>query len=97
LAKENQVMATEQQTKPVKEPVKAPDPHLGDVGRVVLNQYGKPPHFHHMEVRHLWADRYRVNVFVEVPNKEVVVRSLQIASSYFVRRLPDGKIVKDKQ
>jgi hypothetical protein len=36
----------------------------GIIGQHVLHGLGQPPGLHRLQIRHLWADRYRVNVLI---------------------------------
>jgi hypothetical protein len=55
----------------------------------VLAALGRPAgNHHHVQVRRVWGDNYRVNVFVGAD-----VTSLVIAHSYFLRADGDGKIL----
>jgi hypothetical protein len=54
----------------------------------VLAALGRPTDHHRVQVRRVWGDNYRVNVFVGAD-----VTSLVIAHSYFLRADGDGKIV----
>jgi hypothetical protein len=54
----------------------------------VLAALGRPAGNHHVQVRRVWGNNYRVNVFVGAD-----VTSLVIAHSYFLRADGDGKIL----
>jgi hypothetical protein len=58
------------------------------VGDNVLSALGRPPGPHRVQVRRLWGDNYRVNVFVG-PD----VASFTLAHSYFLSADGDGKII----
>ena len=57
----------------------------------VLDQLGCPDSAHSVFVRHLWADHYRVNVFVGEARAFA-----EIAHSYFVSTDDKGKILASK-
>jgi hypothetical protein len=54
----------------------------------VLSALGKPAGNHRLQVRRIWGDNYRVNVFVGAD-----VASFTIAHSYFLLADKDGKIL----
>jgi hypothetical protein len=54
----------------------------------VIHRIGKPLGLRNVQVRRLWENRYRVNVFIG----EYAV-SAKIANSYFVTADSDGNIV----
>jgi hypothetical protein len=58
------------------------------IGRDVLRCLGRPASPHRVEVRHLWAEYYRVNVLVEVGTAAV-----RIAHSYFLVTDESGAIL----
>lgn len=60
------------------------DAALGDR---VIHTLGQPPALHRVQVRRLWADYYRVNVFVGVD-----AASTRVAHSYFLTADGDGNI-----
>ena len=82
---------------PTKEPVeqnKELDRHKGDmlnalIGEQVMHTLGMPLGLHDVQVRRLWEDRYRVNVFIGE-----TAASAKIANSYFVKADNDGNIVE---
>jgi len=57
----------------------------------VLEQLGCPDSAHSVFVRHLWADRYRVNVFVGE-----AAAFAEIAHSYFLSTDDEGKILESR-
>ena len=59
------------------------------VGRHVLDQLGRPTNLQRVQVRQLWTDHYRVNVFVGAD-----ATSVSLAESYFVVADDAGGIVK---
>ena len=60
----------------------------GLIGAQVIRTLGKPDGLHDLQVRRLWQDHYRVNVFIG-PD----AASARIANSYFVKSDSDGNIV----
>ena len=82
---------------PTKEPVeqnKELERHKGDmlnalIGEQVMHTLGMPLGLHDVQVRRLWEDRYRVNVFIGEN-----AASAKIANSYFLKADNDGKIVE---
>jgi hypothetical protein len=58
------------------------------VGDNVMSNLGRPMNLHHVQVRCVWGDHYRVNIFV---GPDAV--SLQIAHSYFLKADENGKIL----
>jgi hypothetical protein len=54
----------------------------------VLERLGQPAGNHRVQVRRLWGDNYRVNVFVGTG-----VAAFKIAHSYFLFADKDGKIL----
>ena len=61
------------------------------IGGHVLDQLGCPGASHSIRVRHLWADNYRVNVFVGE-----AASFAQIAHSYFVSSDGEGRILESR-
>lgn len=59
------------------------------IERNVLKELGEPTGGHRVEVRELWADHYRVNVFVGAESW-----SMRMAHSYFLVTDPDGNIIE---
>jgi hypothetical protein len=58
------------------------------MGEQVMHALGQPGSLYQVQVRPLWEDRYRVNVFVGVD-----AASAKVAHSYFLVSDKDGKIV----
>jgi hypothetical protein len=58
------------------------------IGRRVLHALGKPADLLRVQVKHLWDQHYRVNVFVG-PD----AGSAHVANSYFVETDDDGTII----
>ena len=58
------------------------------IGKHVMHTLGQPGNLHTVQVRHLWEDHYRVNVFVGVD-----AASAKVANSYFLVADSDGNIV----
>ena len=54
----------------------------------VLSALGTPPGPHRVQVRRVWGDRYRVNVFVGES-----AATLKVAHSYFLEADGDGKVL----
>ncbi len=54
----------------------------------VIDTLGQPHGLHGVQVRHLWEDHYRVNVFVGVD-----AASAKVAHSYFLVADSDGNIL----
>lgn len=59
------------------------------IGEQVMHALGEPGDLVQLQVRRLWEDHFRVNVFV---GRDMV--SAKIANSYFVRVGSDGNIVE---
>jgi hypothetical protein len=60
----------------------------GTIGQHVLHVLGKPPGLHRLQIRHLWADRYRVNVLIGADPTCATV-----GHSYFLVADGDGNVV----
>jgi len=58
------------------------------IGQHVMQTLGQPGQLHGVQVRHLWGDHYRVNVFVGLD-----AASAKVAHSYFLVADSDGKIL----
>ena len=58
------------------------------IGGHVMNTLGRPPDLHSVQVRRLWEDYYRVNIFVGAD-----AACAKIANSYFLVADSDGNIV----
>jgi hypothetical protein len=58
------------------------------MGEQVMRALGQPGSLYQVQVRPLWEDHYRVNVFVGVD-----AASAKVAHSYFLVADSDGKIV----
>ena len=58
------------------------------IGEKVIHALGQPRHLFQLQVRSLWENYYRVNVFV---GKDA--SSAQIANSYFLTADADGNIL----
>lgn len=54
----------------------------------LLQALGRPSNLHRVEVRHLWDDHYRANVFVGAS-----AASTRVAHSYFVAADEAGNII----
>ena len=59
------------------------------IGNRVIHTLGQPSDLHLVQVRHLWEDRYRVNVLV---GAETV--SAKVLHSYFLVADLDGNIIE---
>ncbi len=57
------------------------------IGAHVLDALGRPAELHRVEVRRLWKDHYRVNVFVNAG-----AGSARIAHSYFLVADGEGNV-----
>lgn len=58
------------------------------IGKQVMQSLGQPNNLQKLEVRHLWKDNYRVNIFVGQD-----AASLRVAHSYFLLTDGSGKVV----
>ena len=58
------------------------------IGKQVIHTLGQPGHLYEVQVRHLWEDHYRVNIFVGLD-----AASAKVAHSYFLVADSDGNIV----
>ena len=65
-----------------------PRPQDARIGGHVLRALGQPVALFRVEVRHLWEDRYRVNILVG-PD----AASVRIADSFFLVTDGDGNIL----
>lgn len=59
------------------------------IGEQVMHMLGEPSDLVQVQVRRLWKDRFRINIFVG-PD----LTSAKIANSYFVTADCDGNIVE---
>jgi len=59
------------------------------VGKNVMHDLGWPAGLHHVQSRRVWADYYRVNVFVGEG-----AASAKVAHSFFVAADADGKVIE---
>lgn len=59
------------------------------IGKHVLHTLGQPNDFQSVQVRHLWGDHYRVNVFAGVD-----VASAKVTHSYFLIADSNGNVVE---
>jgi hypothetical protein len=81
-------MATQQQDKQQVERDESVRQHLLSViGEQVMHTLGQPGDLHRVQVRKLWDDRYRVNIFVGMD-----AGSAKVAHSYFLVADGAGKI-----
>src|SRR5262249_51509156 len=58
------------------------------IGKHVIHTLGKPCGLHDVQVRHLWEDHYRANVWVGVD-----AASAKVAHSYFLVADGDGNVI----
>jgi hypothetical protein len=58
------------------------------ISNQIIEALGQPGDLHKVQVRPLWEDHYRINVFVGVD-----AASLKLAHSYFLVADDDGKII----
>jgi hypothetical protein len=70
------------------DPKPARPPMNAEVGKFVMRSLGKPLSKHHVQVRQLWQDHYRVNVFIGLDTA-----SAKVAHSYFVVADSEGNVV----
>ena len=54
----------------------------------VMSDLGSPPGLHRVQVRRVWGDRYRVNVFVGAD-----AASFKVAHSFFLQADGDGRVL----
>ena len=81
-------MATKQHDEPRAQPEKqAADQLVGVIEGHVLQALGRPQDLHRLQVRRVWGDNYRVNVFTG-PD----AASAKVAHSFFVVVDVDGNI-----
>ena len=59
------------------------------IGNRVIHSLGQPGDLHMVQVRHLWEDRYRVNVLVGADTA-----SARVIHSYFLVADLDGNIIE---
>jgi hypothetical protein len=82
-------MATKQQDKQHNEQEKQDAQQRSAlIGQHAINTLGRPGDLHTVQVRRLWDDRYRVNIFVG-PD----AASAKVAHSYFLVVDVDGNIL----
>lgn len=82
-------MPAQQQDKPPTERAKQERPQLNAlVGKNVIDALGQPSDLHMVQVKKLWEDHYRVNVFIGADSG-----SAKVAHSYFLVTDGDGNIV----
>lgn len=91
-------MTTTAEKKPKKvEEEKSEDRVAGEklvptIAKTILKQLGKPPTLIETRVHHLWDNRFRVDVWSEVPNPINQLVSFKITDSFFVHASPQGEI-----
>ena len=68
------------------DPMDPPSEELKEaIEQKVLKRLGKPPSFHKVEARHLWDNKWRVNVWTKFYNSaDKVVPGFAISDSFFV-------------
>jgi len=59
------------------------------IGNRVIHALGQPGNLHLVQARHLWEDRYRVNILVGVDTA-----SAKVLHSYFLVADLDGNIIE---
>jgi hypothetical protein len=83
-------MKTKQQDQQQTTPEKQGHSHLNAViGKNVMHTLGQPADLQSVQVRHLWGDHYRVNVFAGVDSV-----SVKVTHSYFLVVDGDGNVVQ---
>jgi len=82
-------MSTTKQHAPPAQPNQERPQILTVIGNHVIEALGRPKNLHRLEVRPLWDDRYRVNIFV---GSDAV--SSTVAHSYFLETDSTGSIIK---
>jgi len=81
-------MVTQQQETPRSDAARETEQLNAEIGEHVLHTLGRPRELHSVQVRPLWNDRYRVNVFV---GADVV--TARIAHSYFLIVDREGSVI----
>lgn len=68
------------------DPMGPPSEELTEaIEKKVLKRLGKPPNFYKIEARHLWENKWRVNVWTKFYNTgDKVVPGFVISDSFFV-------------
>jgi hypothetical protein len=74
-----------QQAKPAKQ---THEQRSGFIAGQLLQVLGRPPALYRVEVRHLWENHYRANVFVGTD-----AASTRIAHSFFLAADEDGNVL----
>jgi hypothetical protein len=83
-------MLTTPQLEPSKDPLKHERKTLNDlIAKQIIHTLGSPDDLLQVQVRPLWEDRYRVNVFV---GADIV--SGKVAHSYFLTADGEGTIMR---
>ena len=81
--------AQKQEDPPRTDPEKKANPQINaSVSEQVLHLLGHPGSLHSVQVRKVWDDHYRVNIFIGVDSA-----SATIAHSYFLVTDAGGKII----
>jgi hypothetical protein len=81
-------MVLHQQNAPHTETIRTIDERTAEITGYVLDRLGRPRDLRSVQVRPLWNDRYRVNIFVGAD-----VASVRIAHSYFLVVDPQGSVI----
>ena len=85
-------MVMQQQETPRTDAARDSEQLGAEIREHVLDALGRPRDLYSVQVRPLWQDRYRVNVFVGAD-----VASARIAHSYFLTVDPEGTVVALKR
>lgn len=90
-------MTTTAEKKPKKVEEKSEEKIAGEklapaIAKAVLKALGKPPTLIETRVHHLWDNRFRVDVWGEVPNTVNQLISVKIVDSFFIHASPQGEI-----
>jgi hypothetical protein len=81
-------MQTREPKKRTNQEVEQPQPFKAEIKKLVLQALGEPVGLHGVQVKMLWEDHYRVNVFVGLD-----AVSARIARSYFLVTDSSGNIL----
>jgi len=81
-------MMPTQESKPKDQDKQARQQRKAVIVKHVMDTLGQPQDLHRVQVRYLWEDHYRVNVFVGVD-----AASAKVGHSYFLEADRDGNIV----
>lgn len=61
------------------------------ISKQVFSSLGQPDNLQSLQVRHLWTDHFRVNIFIGAD-----AASAQLAHSYFLNVNSDGNILSSE-